>query len=249
MMRSIRAEADPMGVAIQAYLESSRPAVITVRSDGFDDDVLPVEYLFRSYADMPQLERQALQLCYGSVLDIGAGAGSHALYLQSQPQVTVTTLDVSLLSIQSQRKRGVKKAVCGDVFAWSGESFDTLLMLMNGVGLVGTLAGLVDFLQKAKAWCKPDGQILLDSSDLSYLCRDHVSDVVEPAVSEPYCGELMYQMVYETEQGRLYEGGRFAWLFVDFEQLSALAEANGWVCDCVARGAHYDYVARLSLKA
>src|SRR6201996_6090763 len=97
---------------------------------------MPVKIYFRDMEAMPELEWIALQQCRGKILDIGAGAGSHALALQQLGQ-DITALDISPLLVKLMEQRGVKKVVRGDFFdmSGSGDTYDTLLLLMNGVGL------------------------------------------------------------------------------------------------------------------
>jgi len=69
------AEQDPIGQAILDYHKTKKPFDIVVSSDLCDDDIIPIEVLFRTYNDMPELEKLAIKLCKGQVLDAGAGAG------------------------------------------------------------------------------------------------------------------------------------------------------------------------------
>ena len=109
-----------------------------------------VPIYFRSPEAMPDLEVMAIDLCKGKTLDIGAGAGSHALLLQDKG-VDVTAIDISEGAVEVMKERGVNKASVQDVFEMKHEKFDTLLLLMNGIGLVQTIDGLKRFLQQSKA--------------------------------------------------------------------------------------------------
>ncbi|NJW54833.1 class I SAM-dependent methyltransferase, partial [Salinimicrobium oceani] len=128
---------DIFGKAITAFYETGDDEEITVHSPDFDDDVIPVPYLFRSYKEMPRLEQKALQLCRGKVLDVGCGAGSHSLYLQEERKLEVTAIDTSAGAIDICRKRGILDARNIAFEDLSGEKFDTVLLLMNGTGIVG----------------------------------------------------------------------------------------------------------------
>jgi 2-polyprenyl-3-methyl-5-hydroxy-6-metoxy-1,4-benzoquinol methylase len=72
---------DPIGLAIQDYIKTKKPADIIVTADLCDDDIIPVEVLFRTYEEMPALEQKAMSMCCGKILDVGAGAGPHSIYL------------------------------------------------------------------------------------------------------------------------------------------------------------------------
>ena len=163
-----------MGMAIRDYYEGCPLQPLRVFSPQFEDDEFPVETLFRAVPDMSGLEREALRLCRGRVLDVGAGAGCHSLALQSAGQ-TVTAVDISPHSVETMRRRGVRDVRLADFFADEvGGPYDTLLFLMNGLGLAGTLAALPRLLERCAVLLAPGGQILADSSDLCYLFEDEL---------------------------------------------------------------------------
>ena len=205
----------------------------------FDDDEMPVPTLFRSEQEMNALERHALSLCHGRVRDVGAGAGCHSLALQARG-LEVTAKDISPLSVETLRRRGVHSALCADFFADAvGEGFDTLLLLMNGIGLVGRVERLPQFFERAKALLAKGGQILFDSSDLRYVFEDE-DGAFEPEPDEPYYGEVDFCMQY----GKV-KGAPFDWLYIDFDTLKAQAAAAGLRAELLVEGEHYDYLARL----
>lgn len=229
-----------MGAAIQDYSQTSVAQNIRVLSPQFEDDVIPVEYLFREFSQMPAIETKALSLCSGRVLDVGSGAGSHSLYLQHQG-IEVVSLDVSQLATQTQKERGVVNVECADFFNFeSNARFDTLLLLMNGIGLAGTVEQLPTFLSKAKRLLLPGGQIILDSSDLIYLFEDDVGEAMVN-LADGYYGQMRYQMAYKEHLTDV-----FPWLFIDFPSLREIAEMEGWCCELIQQGEHYDYLARLT---
>lgn len=233
---------DVMGQAgIDFLLAGNREAAIKVWSDVAETDEMPVRYLFRSYHEMPMLEQKALSLCRGRVLDVGAGMGSHALYLQQQ-NLQVEALEMSPLSCEVMKQRGVKEVVNGDFFSLNPEvRYDTILMMMNGIGLVGKISQLPRFFKQAAKLLAPGGQILLDSSDLRYLFLDDDGSMLVN-LSGRYYGEVVYKMSYEQ-----YQGKRFPWLFIDDELLSYYAGLNGFRFDKIIDGPHYDYLGKLTV--
>src|ERR1700761_6126978 len=132
---------DVLGEAISDYYHHTSPGKLWVHNKYGPREQMPVDVYFRSLDDMPELEWIALQQCRGRILDIGAGAGSHALALQRLGQ-DVTALEISPLSVAVMEERGVGKICCADFFAFSGEVYDTLLLMMNGIGLAASLDGL-----------------------------------------------------------------------------------------------------------
>ena len=164
---------DPMGQAIWDYASTGHAGTLRVLSSMFDDDEIPVATLFRTELQMPALERMALNLCRGHVLDVGAGAGCHSLALQDRG-LEVCSIDISPLSTRARTLRGVRDARCTDFFGQEldGMRFDTIVLLMNGLGIAGTLDRLPSLLNRCKALLTPGGRVLADSSDLRYVFED-----------------------------------------------------------------------------
>ncbi len=156
----MKAEKDPMGRAIADYHATGKAAKLRVFSPMFDEDEIPVATLFRSMDDMPALEKEALVAARGRILDVGAGAGCHSLALQAMDK-QVTAIDISPLSVATMRERGVLDVREQDFFALDGQ-FDTILMLMNGIGIVGTLARFPEFFMQVDRLLAPGGQLLCD---------------------------------------------------------------------------------------
>lgn len=234
-----QATPDPLGDALMDYLNQPGEAVITVHSDIAEDEYLPVVHFFRNENNISELEKTALAACKGTVLDIGAGAGSLSLQLQTKG-LAVTALDLSPGAVRVMKQRGVRSVQEGNILDFEGETYDTLLMLMNGIGVVGTLDGLADFLQEAKQWLKPGGQILLDSADILYLYEDEEEGGYWIDLNGAYYGEVTYQMEYK---GKI--GNPFGWLFVSFDVLSEYAEAAGFTCEQLYMDENDQYLARL----
>jgi SAM-dependent methyltransferase len=232
---------DIIGNACRDYFNHPDDTLnIEAWSDIAETDYIPVSHLFRNYRDMPLLEQTALQHCHGRILDLGAGAGSHALWLQKQRK-DVTALEISSGACQVMQKRGVQNIVQQDLFELSSEKkYDTLLMLMNGIGIVGTTVRLKEFFSVAKQILAPGGQILVDSSDLRYLFLEDDGSILIN-LNDKYYGEVAYRMSYDNQEGR-----RFPWLFIDDQLLGYYAEQNGFYFERLAQGDHYDYLARLT---
>ena len=232
---------DPIGSALLDYYETGEGAPITVKLDVADDDVLLSDYFFRTYAESPILEQTALNEARGKVLDVGAGAGSHALYLQ-QKGLDVAAIDVSPKSVEVMKKRGINNVNLVDFYDYQGGKFDTLLFLMNGIGLVQTLDGFERFFTHARTLLAANGQIMLDSSDLIYMFEeDDGSYLID--MSDKYHGEVEFNLSYKGVHGE-----PFKWLYVAEELLQDAAEENGFKCEIIQQGSHYDYLAKLTVQ-
>lgn len=232
---------DPMGAAIREYFEKGKAMQLKVTSTLFDDDEMPVPHLFRTLLEMSPLERQALSLCNGRVLDVGAGAGCHSIALQQQG-VAVTAIDVSPLSVETMRRRGIEQVELADFFTSTlpAATYDTILMLMNGIGIVGKIKHLPAFFQRLDEILAPGGCVLTDSSDLRYIFEDEDGNF-DPSDFDMYYGEVDYQMQY----GKI-KGDSFDWVYVDAETLKKEAKKAGYKVEIVREGEHYDYLAKIT---
>ena len=234
----MRKDKDAMGLAIAEYHKNGVAGRLRVFSPDFDEDEIPVSTLFREADEMPRLELKALELANGHVLDVGAGAGCHSLALQAMGK-QVTAIDISPLSVATMRKRGVADAMELDFWRAEGR-FNTILMLMNGIGIVGRLGRLPEFFDHVSGLLAEGGQILIDSTDISYLFENE-DGVIELPSGDGYYGEMNYQMQYKGTRRDW-----FGWLYVDFDTLAAVAAECGFAAECIARGEHSDYLARLT---
>lgn len=210
---------DPIGLAIQDYSINRKPADIIVSSEICDDDIIPVEVLFRNYDEMPELERIALKKCKGRILDVGAGAGIHAKHLADKGN-SVKAIDISKGAVSYMLKQGID-AELTDFSSFKGEKFDVILMLMNGIGIAGKLSNLEETLIHAKELLNPGGKLLCDSSDIKYLYEDEDGSMWIDLNAE-YYGNFRFQMKYKKETGVWFD-----WLYVDFDTLFNAAKNVG----------------------
>lgn len=232
---------DLMGRAIWDYYYQENSEDLQTETSISELDDLPVSYLFRDYQEMNALEKKALDLSFGKVLDVGSGAGSHSLYLQNERKLEVTALDISPKSIEICKARGVKNAICEDLLRFSEKNFDTVLLLMNGTGIFQSLEHIDQYLQKLKSLVAENGQILIDSTDILYMYdQDEEGGVLVPATG--YYGELDYYLHYKGESELPMK-----WLYLDFDTLENAAIANGFKIQKIEQ-LEDSYLAQLTLK-
>ena len=230
---------DPMGAAIRDYQSKGKASRLRVLSSMFDEDEMPVAHLFRTFNQMPRLEQKALSMAKGRVLDIGAGAGCHALALQERG-LEVKAIDISPLSCEVMKERGVKDAECVNLFNPQLQGkYDTLLLLMNGTGIAGKLNRLSMLLNRLKELLAEGGQILIDSSDLKYIYENEDGSM-DIDLNAPYYGEVDYQMQYKNVKGEPFD-----WLYTDPMLLASISKQCGLNCEIVEEGENYDFLARL----
>ena len=231
---------DPMGAAIYDYHKTGKADTLVVRSSMFDDDEIPVADLFRTFRDMPRLEQIALEMAQGRILDVGAGSGCHSLELLKMGKEAVA-IDISPLSVNVMLERGLPARQVNFYDPAFEDRFDTVLMLMNGTGIIGNLDNIGQFFERLKALLQPEGSVLIDSSDLRYLFEEEDGSIMIDLADE-YYGQLDYQMQYKDVVGEPFD-----WLYLDFNTLAYYAEEYGFCAELVAEGEHYDYLARLTL--
>lgn len=230
---------DPMGAAIYDFHKNGTADVLRVFSSQFEEDEIPVADLFREYDDMPELERIALDEASGEILDVGAGSGCHSVALMKMGKSAVA-IDISPLSVEVMKERGVDALQVNLYDESFDRKFDTVLMLMNGTGIIGNLDNMPVFFERMKQLLKPGGSILIDSSDLRYLFEEEDGSLMID-LADDYYGQLDYQMQYKDVPCEPFD-----WLYVDFDTIAFYAEESGFDAELLAEGEHYDYLAKLT---
>ena len=183
---------------------------------------------------MNTLEIEAMQMARGNVLDVGAGAGSHALELQ-QSGCDVTAVEISPSAAAVIRERGVKNVICAAIADAHEGSFDTILLLMNGFGIAGNEVGLEALLAHLKTLLSPSGSILADSTNLREWEERAILNL-----SDGYYGEV----VFRVTDGELSD--EFGWIYPDEFLLEALCDELGLSFDVVQYGERGSFLCRIS---
>lgn len=230
---------DLFGQALLDFQNGNYTVDLVTSTSISDDDVLPLPYLFRDYVAMPKLEQTAMDLAHNKILDVGCGAGSHSLYLQEKG-LEVKAIDISEGAIKVCKARGITNAKVLAILDET-ETFDTILLLMNGTGVFEDLANTPKYLIHLKQLLKPNGQILIDSSDIKYMYEDDDGGFWIDGHAN-YYGELDYYLSYKN-----VEDAPFKMLYLDFDSLKSACKTVGLKCELVLEGEHFDYLAKLSI--
>jgi len=230
---------DPIGQAILDYSKNKKPFDIVVSSDICEDDIIPIEVLFRNFKDMPDIEKRALKICKGRVLDVGAGAGIHCHELIKNG-LPIHAIDNSQGAVEYLKKSGIPSTLSSFESFNSQTKFDTILMMMNGIGIAGTLSNLEKTLLKAKSLLEKGGQLICDSSDIRYLYEDEDGSLWMDLNSE-YYGNFKFQMHYKQISGPWFD-----WLYVDYDNLHQIATKVGFKSVKVLEQDNH-YLAQLTL--
>lgn len=225
---------DLPGLAIYDMHFRKSPKKLYVHDEFGPKVEMPIQYYFRSYYHMPELERKAIGLCQGEILEIGAGAGAHALELQRQGK-EITALEISPLACEVMAHRGVTNVINEDIFNYSQSKFDTLLLLMNGIGLCGTIEGLHRFLDHVKNLLKPNGRLVFDSCDIMYMYESS-------PLPDNYYGEARVRYEYKD-----LKTNWFNWLYIDFDTLEEECKNLGWEAILISEDNSNQYLASLRL--
>jgi SAM-dependent methyltransferase len=232
---------DLFGKAILDFQSNNAPENLITETSISEADEMSVAYLFRTYNEMPKIEQKALQLCKGKVLDVGCGAGSHSLYLQNERKLDVTAIDISKNAIETCKLRGLNKVKVANIIDLDSENrFDTIVLLMNGTGIFGTLKESKKYLLKLKSLLNENGQILIDSSDIIYMF-DQDEDGAYEIPANGYYGEIEFTISYKNETEKA-----FPWLYLDYNTLQNVALDCGLQCELIVKGEHFDYLARIT---
>lgn len=227
---------DIYGQALKEEFEGIKSETLWLHNSYDEPEIMPTDIFFRGAEDMPELELIALQHCRGHVLDVGAGTGSHALLLQQNKDLDVTALDNSHEACKIMRLRGVKNVIETNFPDPTIGKFDTLLFMMNGIGITGSIKGLQKFLKEARSYLNPGGQLLFDSSDISYLFEQGIEMPLNH-----YYGEVQYQYEYKFNKGNW-----FKWIFVDQHTLHKVAQETGWKMSLLHEDENDQYLVRLT---
>jgi len=226
---------------MEAFHRGKHDATMVVYDD-FERDEVPLSYFFRSPEEFPPLEQFALELCRGRVLDVGAGSGCHSLALQARG-LEVTAIEILPSLVRVLQERGVEDARVATWMDVEAPPFDTVFMMMNGLGLTETLEGLRGFFRQAGRLVARGGQVLADSTDVRARLDPEAgrTGALERRDGR-YVGELHFQIEYEGQRG-----DPFPQLYVDPNTLMRIAREEEWSCDIVLGPDEYGhYLARLA---
>ena len=207
---------DAFGNAALDFLNNDHDEFIYVESKTMEDDVIPVEHLFRSLDQMPDCEQKAIEITKGKVLDVGGGVGSHCLVLQEKGLDT-TMLDFSPGLCQASIKRGVKNVIEADFFKWkTDQKFDTLLFMMNGIGIGGSFELFQKTIDRSFELLNEGGQILFDSTDIAF-CYELEDGSLSLPLNLDYTGFVEFKLKYKNQ-----EDSWFNWAYYDADKIIEL---------------------------
>ena len=222
-----------MGSAMENYFEKNDNTPIRVFINKSEEPEMYPSVFFRPYKNMLKYEKIALKNSTGKVLDLGCGAGCHSLYLQNKA-FDVTAVEVSKKSANVALSQGVNKVINEDWRNLNLKNFDTVLVLMNGMGLAESPTELKLMFRKLKSLLSKTGSILIDSTDVTYAKADW------PMLDSEYFGKVQFELKYKGKTQC------FPWLFVDFETAVQTAKSVKLNVEVLERARNGHFLLRLS---
>ncbi len=230
------------GAALEAFVRGDHEAILTLeRDDGLVSEV-PVRVFFHGPGDWFPIETLALRRCRGRVLDVGAGAGRHALWLQEHGHL-VTAIDVSAAAVAIMRESGLRDPRLLDVWDLNEGSFDTIIILGRSIGIAADLAGLDRLLVHLRGLLAAHGRILLTSLDVS-KSQDpaHATYCEANEQDGRYAGETRFRERFGDLLGPVVR-----WLYVDPAALERAGRRCGLHIQVLQMEPDGNYLAELRL--
>lgn len=227
---------DIHGQAILDYQNGDRESKLYINNKYGETEEMPLDVYFRTPDSFTEIEKTAISLCSGKILDIGAAGGDKVLALQNVGK-DVSALELSNHCATAMEKQGISNVIIED-YKIHTEKYDTLLLLMNGIGIAGTLNEIPEFLTTCKGLLNPGGQIILDSSDIKYLFEEN-PDIEVPF---PYYGDIQYQYEYKGQKGEWFD-----WVYADRDMLGQIVSDADMKMEVMIEDEFDQYLVRVLL--
>ncbi|MFC1803875.1 methyltransferase domain-containing protein [Thermoproteota archaeon] len=218
-------EEDAWGQLILAQYEGKKSYEAIERDDGFLDVSLNPQRYFSTFDEWNIHTQESMQQVKGTVLDIGCGAGRHALYLQDKG-LDVLGIDNSPLAIKVCQLRGLKKTKVTsiDELSFDTGSFDTILMLGNNFGLFGSFNKAKELLMRFHSFASDDCLIIAETLDPYKTDNPVHLKYHELNLSR---GRMGGQIRFRIRYG-IFTTPWFDYLFVSKDEMSEILNGTGW---------------------
>lgn len=238
---------DAYGQQLLAQLEKQEATFeIIERDDNFIDAGSDAGRYFSEYKDWSPLEQQAITFASGRVLDIGCGAGRHALYLQEKG-FDATGIDNSPGAIKVCKQRGLKKAIVRSIAAadkFKSDSFETILMMGNNFGLFGSAENAKSTLKKLFRITSSDGLIVAANlNPYKTDDPDHLSYHRFNKRRGRMPGQIRMRVRFRKAIGEWFD-----YLFVSPDEITEIVDETDWQVEKFIAAEAANYVAIIRKK-
>jgi SAM-dependent methyltransferase len=222
----MKANEDAYGRQLLATLRGGSDPEIIERDDRFIGNGSGARSYFLPYREWSVVERNAIALARGRVLDIGCGAGRHALYLQGKGH-EVTGIDNSPGAIAVCKERGLKRALVrsiDDLDRFAARRFDTVVMFGNNFSLVGSARRAPRILRELARITTDDARVLAATVD-PYRTTDpaHLAYHARNRKRGRMAGQIRMRVRYGSAIGPWFD-----YLFLSPDELVAMLEDSPW---------------------
>lgn len=221
----LRPDQDALGQALYAPHGGRHAYELVERDDGYLDLSGGPDAYTAPFRDWADCEKRAIKHAQGRVLDIGCGAGRHAVYLQERGH-DVLGIDISPLALKVAKLRGLRKTRLLPITKVSRRlgTFDTILLLGNNFGLLANQARARWLLRRFKAVMPRDGRIIASSLDI-YQSGDKVHLAYQRANRRRgrMGGQIRMRLRY-----REYATPYFDYLMVSLKEMEKIVDGTGW---------------------
>lgn len=228
-MAGLRDDQDAFGHLLDDCLHGRDGLELVERDDGLLGSAGSARRYFAPFEEWPPHEQAAMSWARGRVLDIGCGAGRHALHLQ-ELGFRVTGIDISPRSIAVCRQRGLRDARVLDVehpgIAWTDADgrWDTVLLLGANVGLLGGAAEGRALLARLAGITGTAARIIAESRDPGAgATPGHAAYLEANRRRGLLPGRLRLRIRYKD-----YATPWFSYLFVGKAELESILDDTGW---------------------
>ncbi|HZQ05015.1 MAG TPA: class I SAM-dependent methyltransferase, partial [Anaerolineae bacterium] len=215
---------DPFADALEYYLATGKSALYYTRDDGYRR-ADSIGWYFTTYRDFWNIEKAALKFARGRVLDVGCGAGRHALYLQRKG-LRVTAMDSSPRVAAIALARGVRDvrvASACERLPFGREEFDTVLLFGNNLGVCGSREGTARLLRELARVTKSKARILATTRAPGTFRSQHQAYWNQRLERGKEFGVIRLRLDFRGKSTREID-----WFFIAPSALIELAWETGW---------------------
>lgn len=229
------------------YNSKTLSAEFIERDDNYIDFGSEFGLYFSEYKDWSDAERRAIALAKGRILDVGCGAGRHALYLQEKG-FDVTSIDTSPGAVKVCKLRGVKRAMVltvDKVDKFKPASFDTILMLGNNFGLFASAKKAKSLLRKFARVTSPGAKIIAGTRN-PYFTEDanHLQYHKQNKKRGRMAGQIKMRVRFKKIVGKWFD-----YLLVSPEEMREILSDTGWQIEELFASEEATYIAVIGKKS